>query len=64
MREQYRILCTELASLQYEYIADHEVLGPQQRRTVYSNGTRVTVDYKREAYRVNDGPWRKVTVNA
>jgi hypothetical protein len=62
MREQYRILCAELAPLQYQFMVNHEVLSGDRRRTTYADGTAVTVDYKREAYRVNDGPWRKVTV--
>jgi hypothetical protein len=47
--EEYR----KLRHLQYEFMEDHRKIGEGVYETLYSNGTRITVDYNRGCYTVN-----------
>jgi len=50
--ETYKHLCKNLGHLQLEFIESHRMVQPQVFQTRYSNGTRVIVNYNRDAFTV------------
>ncbi|MDD5598677.1 MAG: DUF5696 domain-containing protein [Victivallaceae bacterium] len=54
MKKQYDVICKELGYLQLEFIEDHLQIAPDVFETVYSDGSRVVVNYGNKEYANGD----------
>ena len=54
IKKQYKVLCEELGYLQLEFIESHKEIASDVFETIYSDGTRVVVNYRKKEYKQNE----------
>lgn len=52
VQEYYRTLCQKMGHLAFEFIDDHKEISPGIFETIYTDGTKITVDYRKGRFKI------------